>query len=336
MNRRRLLALPLLVAFTAPRALEEEIVFRPAKGAEMTLTFEQSSSVELVDQEVTVLVNGEEQDTDGDVELTIENSETIAFRDVVLETDDGRVSSLSRTFQDLSRSQSQSFSGPQGSADQDSDELSDFEDTTVVFTWDEEEAGYTAGWGEDEDGDEALLDDLDFEAHLASLLPAGAVSVDDTWSPDLEAFNLLQSPSGDLHFRTEGEEEDDSNDELGEQMEENLEGTMTCRLVEVREEDGGRLAVIEVKLDLSTSGSETQEIDADQASGTASRRIEVVYDGSGELLWDLGAGRPRGLELEGDLTVRMHIEQDVSGQMEFEVTQDQELEGTFEISVTVE
>jgi hypothetical protein len=301
----------------------------------MVLTSEQTSSVEMVESEMTVLLDGDEQESGSpDFEVSIEQSERLVFRDVVLATDGDRVTSLSRTYRELSQTQSQTIETPEGGDTQDSDQESALEETTVVFTWDADEDAYTAAFAEDEDGDEDLLADLEFDAHLACFLPEGPVSEGDSWEPAIAAFNLLQSPGGDLHFRAEDEEDDDN--EIRDEMEENVEGTITCTFTGVREEGGARLAVIAVTIEASTSGDEEQNIEAPFGSGTASREIELTFDLTGELLWDLGAARLASFELEGDMVYTMTLVQEVSGEMEVEATQVQKFEGTTQLSLTVE
>lgn len=320
-----LLLLPLVLPVSSA-PVREELALRPAKGVVRGYSFAQDVELDLQDVTGSMSQGGNEMEMppfDGSV--TIEQRERIAFKDEVVELEDGRVTKLRRTYDDLTREQSTSADGEET----DVDGRSLLEGEVVVFTWDADDEEYDVTF--EEDGDEDLLEDLRIEVDLRAFLPGRAVAEGDQWTVPAKAMVALMSPGGDVHILMgEREEEDEDEKELGRQIEENLEGEVTCRLTGLREEDGARLAVIAVTAKVSSEGSVDGEFDTDQASGEYTQGRELVVDVEGELVWNVTAGHAVSIELEGDLTfvlvqdvelpamdARQHVRQEFEGSILF-------------------
>ena len=338
MNARLLFLAPLLVAFVPPLALEEEILFAPSEGATFTVTYTNELEMSMADQSVTLTINGEENDQETpDFELTLSQSFEATFQDTVVSSADGRVTKLSRTFEEIAQTRSQEADTPDGAQSNDETGESDLAGTTVVFSWDDEEEGYTVAFGEDEDGDEELLEELEFDIYFAGMLPDSAVSVGDSWSPDISALTQINDPGGDLQINWEDTPEEDEDDDLGQQYEDNLDGTIDCKLAEIVDEDGARVAIIELAVEASTSSTKGDEIDNQGISGTIGEDVEITFDFTGVLRWNLDAGHAVALELGGDIAYTIDSSQDLARESEtFLMEMQRSFEGTNTMTCTIE
>ncbi len=333
MNKQLLATLPLLAAFATPRA-EEEISFRPSEGLAFTFVFTQETELELAEQSGSGSRGDEEMEMpDVDVDLTLVREQRIVFKDEIQEVGDGRIRKLRRTFDEITQTESTEYSGPEGDNSDESDGASDLEGMTVVFTWDDDEEEFIVEF-EDEDGDEDLLEDLVCDIDFRGFLPSGAVSRGDSWDVDIEAFDQMLDPGGDLHILGEDEEEGDD-DEISDQIDDNLDGEVTCKLAEIREEGGVRIAVIEIKAIAETGADMDADFDTPYGSGSMSQEIRIGFDLEGQLLWNLASGHFAGFELEGDFSYATDVSQEIPD-MEFSVEQTQEFEGTATFRAEVE
>jgi hypothetical protein len=339
MNVRLLVCLPLLAASASPLAVEEEIRFQGDAGGGFTMTFDQDSDLELVDQDMTAIVNGEEMDQPiPDVQVEISQRGRVVIRDEFIEAEEGRLTKVRRTFEEISQSRSQSVDGPMGSNSQDDDGSSELAGTAVVFTWNADEETWDVAFAEDEKADEELLEDLEFDVHFTDFLPSGPVSEGDSWEVPASALNFLNDPGGDLQivWDSEKDQEKDDDDDMGQQFDENMEGTITCKLAAVTEEAGERVATIELVVETETSGSRDQDFDTPQVSGTSEEKIDITFELEGELRWNLDAHHAIGLTLEGPITYTVNTNQNGEGEMSVELEATQSFEGTSTFAVSVE
>ncbi len=337
-NAKLLFLAPLLVAFVPPIALEEEIRFSPEAGAAFTVSYTNEVTMTLEDQSMMMVFNGEEHEQETpDVDVELSQSFEAVFSDEVLSFEDGRVTKLRRTFNEVGQTRAQSAEGPDGSNSSDDSGSTELEGTSVVFTWDAEEESYTVAFWEDEDGDEDLLEELEYDIYFEGLLPESAVSVGDTWEAEIRALDLINDPSGDLQLDWENEaDEDDDDDDVSQQYEDNLEGTIECKLNEVIAEDGVRIALIGITVEAGTSSEKSQDVDNEGVSGTIGEDIEITFEFEGVLRWDLGAGHATELELGGDITYTVTSSQDLSRDDEtFQMDVVQSFAGTNTISCEI-
>jgi len=325
--------LPVTLAFQ-PR--ETSLSFDPVVDETLTKTFEQQYTMTLEDVVVTIM--DQELELDGTPESVIESSERIVLIDTYGAVEDGRVARLERTFETLERERTSTNEGEEEFFE----ESSDLEGVVVAFRW--EDGEYLSAFAEDfEDEDEDLLEGLWFDADLSGFLPDGEVEEGDTWEPDYEVWRQLNEPGGDLTFLDE--EGESTRDELDERLEENLEGTVECEFTGIREEDGMRVAVIEVTVETETEGTEVEDLTDDaQADGaevssvTNSRTVSVETETEGELLWLIEEGRFLSFQGSGEAEITMLLELEMipnDGET-FLQTQELSFVGELEVEVTFE
>lgn len=299
------------------------------EGTKVTKSFENVLELEL--QTITMELGDEEQEIPEESlpEFTIRDDEQIVFTDEYLAVDGGRATKISRTFDELADSSTKTVSLPDGEGGEDSQEgESELMGTTVVFSWDEDEEAYSAAFGEDEDADEDLLEDLEGDADYVFMLPGEAVEVGDSWELDASAFTLISSPSGDL--KIDSEDEDDSGEEFSEQFEDNLSGDIEVTLESV--EDGVATLTFEgvvdteIRLERELPDEAPEDLELEQG-------FEFSFDLSGTLLWDVETGIASSFELEADVEMNTSTSQTMGDQS---IRQVQYFEGTYTATATFE
>lgn len=323
----------LLQGSTEPR-------FAPTEGLELSVRSVRVFELELVETELEVELDGEsggEQEPPG-VSYTMEETETIAFSDR-FHVEDGRVRALERSFEEIGTEYVERVTDPTGEVfEQQNPGRSVLEGARVRFEWDADGEPLGRRFLDEEEAREpGLLDGLDPAAHLEGFLPPEAVEPGDDWEVELDAFVEMMNLSGSLAVIQEGEEESADDSEYGRLFDENLTGAIEGRLVEVREEDGRRMAVIALAADLATRIETSEEVEEGEASGVVEERHHFEFELEGELLWDLAGAHARSLVLEGDLVLRMESEANhrVPGH-ELRLVERQRLEGVLRFDVQVE
>jgi len=289
---------PPLVLLLLGSATREEVAlrFEPEEGTSLVRVFEAHAEYELSDQ--TASFDDEALETDGLPDSSMEFDEHIAVTDELRAVEDGRATELVRTFDELSQRDAQRFEDEEVEA-----ELgSDLEGRSVVFRWDEDEEAYGVSAADDEDLDEGLAAWLAEDMDLRLVLPDHEVEPGDEWELDARLYLAFMWPGGLLDFRTEDDEPTDEDRDPSRQTIGNLEGSGTATLEEIREEDGVRVAVIHVQLEIETGSSSTypgQEPD-EEHPGFPPREVEVEIERSleGTILWDLEHGHALSAELE--------------------------------------
>lgn len=332
------LALLSAAALLTTAAPSTELSFSPEEGSSLTTTHERLLELELKDSTMRLFLDGEEQeDTESpEIELTMRETESIAFTDEFVELGDGRVLRLSRSFDKIGTNSHQLLTDPMGEEyESDSPGSSELESTTVAFVWNAEDEEYTASFPEDEDLDADLLDDLVATADFSWFLPDEEIEEGDTWAIDKEAFIRMSSPSGDLKTVREGEEEEE--DDFGEQFDEHLEGDLEGEFRGFREVDGSELVVIHVTASLETYVEQEQEIETEEGEGTSSETFRFSFELEGDLLWDARANHARSLELNGEVEMTMETSEQFSGGgHELAFTSTQEFLGTIKYEIQVD
>lgn len=332
-------ALPLLLAPAALSTTVADYRFTPEEGSEVTIEFRQVFQVELVD--MTLSFNGEEIDLGemGTPEFELFDEEELSIRDSFVKVGEDRPSVVHRSYDELAKMSRQSGSGPDGEEHTMEDPgESDLEGTTVVFTWDADEETYVPSFL-DEDGDEDLLEDLEFQGYLWDVLPDGEVEEGDRWEVDATFFDVLSEPCGDLHFVLESEDGEDEDDDWGEQFNDNLEGEFYVTFAGTRDEDGVQVAVFTLEAEVSTEIVKEEEIDdeiqGESISGTTSSTFSFDFEMEGELLWNIAANRPYHVTFSGDVEFEIDQESEVETPGgELTQTQIQTFEGTVELTTS--
>lgn len=317
----------------------DKLALTVAEGTSLTKTFASELVLELQTIEMTITVEGEEHELDSpELEMRIEESESLTFTDTYRTVDGGRATELRRRFDDLSETSASSATDPDGDEHEDSEEgVSELEGHTVDLTWDEDGEAWAARFAPDDDGgDEDLLGELEHHADLIAFLPRGDVAVGDEWTVPASAFLHLSNPCGELHLDTPSDKaEADDDTAYEDQFEEHLEGEFAARLERI--EDG--VARIALSGSFSTSVELPSEEVESEDSGplTLGQGMVFEFDLEGHLEWSIEAGHALALTVEGD--VRFDSTQTQTGVddgVEVVLTQIQRFAGTLALTASFE
>lgn len=319
-----------LLALSGPRD-EVALRFSPAEESVFVRTFDAEASYRLAS--VAYRIGDQEIEPEGELaDVRMEFQEHVVVRDRLGSSEDGRPSVLVRRFEELSQETSYSFEEEESTSLASSPLVA----RSVRFTWNDEDERYdveAADDGELEDEVAALLDE---DMDLRLVLPAGEVEVGDEWELDARLYLAFMWPSGLVEWRDDEQEEDtaDEDRERNRQTIENLEGGGTATLKELREEDGRRLAVIALTLDIETRLEFAQEMGEESVSVTT----VIARELAGEILWDLEAGHAVAAALEGEAsreTTRTGEVENEDGET-FELAETERHEGTVRYQATIE
>jgi len=323
---RHVLALAAVLAL-APAPQPVVIAFAPAAGMTLQRTHRTGFALEL--ESMSLSFDGEEVPAEylGEMEGSLLNEETRVVTDHFAEVAEGRATRLVRHFDTLAGKDTRTFEG--GEEPEEVLLTSALEGRSVVFAWSAEAEGYEREFAEGEDGDVELLEGLEEDMDLRTLLPDGEVEPGASWELEPQVYGGLIEPGGDLALLAE-DEESAGNGEL----EENADGTVRATFVEVREQSGVRVAAVRLEFDLETYMDEpvTEEEEEDIPAMEGTWRTALAVEAAGELLWDLEHGHALALEIEGTLTMTMT--QDLRGEMDGE-SLEQKMEMVFRGPLTI-
>jgi hypothetical protein len=310
---------PILPLALAPLALAlvplaDEVRYHPKEG--LTLTREVRRSYELKLEEISVEVNGQPMEVEGEME--IRDSLHIVVDDEIVKVGDGRPAKLVRDYETLSGETTESSEGE----DTTRERSSALEGKKVAFTWDSDEERYDVAFAGGE-GDGSLLEGLQEDMDLRAFLPSGEVDDGDSWDVDAAAMATLLRPGGEVKLKiSEGQ---DPANEMGAEFAENLSGDVTATYRGTREVDGVQLAVIEIEAKVETRGGDEE-----------SQGVALAFELKGEMLWHQGEGRLHSVELRGPMRVTVTQSRSQSqGDQEFTIEQRMQLAGeaSFELEV---
>jgi hypothetical protein len=321
-----LLVPPCLLLLAGPRD-EVTLAWSPAEESVLVRTFDAEASNRLA--AITYHIGDQDFEEENLPEYRMEFQEHVVVRDELAAAGEGRPRVLVRRFEELTQETSTTF----GEDEQTSSASSPLVERSVRFTWNEEDERYeveAADDGELEDEVAALLEE---DMDLRLVLPPGEVEVDDEWELDARLYLAFMWPSGLVEWRDEDQEGDTSVEDRARNRQtiENLAGEGRARLLELRDEDGRTLAVIEVELDVETSLEfEVEEV------GTITTRI--AREVAGQILWDVAAGYAVSAELEGEgvrETTRPRTHESEEGEV-FEYEETERTEGEIRYVATIE
>jgi hypothetical protein len=320
---------PLLVA-SKPNAIK--LTFSPAAGSSLTKTF--SNSVEFALDDMTMLMNGEENPMMPQIEMDMAMESTVSVTDTYDSISRGKPTKLTRTFDEISTEMDISMvvdamgqvqeENPTGSGS------SDLEGETVVFTWDADDDEYVVSFPEDE-GDDDLLENLVEDMDLRALLPKDEVSEGDSWDLPLVSLIDILGPGGDLKldFNMDGQEVSGGPPpemmvNFREMMGDMLDGEATATFAGMTEVDGVSLAVIEIEIEIDTAKDMSElieelvgeELPEGMDFNLDRVDVEFAYEASGQCLWNVRAGHAHSLSLEGEAVIAldMEVNMDFGGQ----------------------
>lgn len=298
---------PLLAALAlALSTTDQELAFAPRAGARLEREFSARSEMQM--QGMDCELNGTPVPAEylPDLRMHVTDTGRVRVVDEFVELGPGRPAVLRRTFAELgSQSHFQLDIDKYGvHVDEEHPGRSALEGKTVVFRWRDGEYERTFADG---DGPAELLGALEEDMDLRALLPGRAVAPGDEWTFGAKELPLLGQPGGDLAIEQEGADPEDEERDRG--MREGLEGEWKARFVGTREEEGAKIAVIEVRGNLR-SRHERQTVlrDVPVASGDATETNSMTLEARGEVRWDLGRGTVSAMKVEADLTLESRTE----------------------------
>ncbi|MBL8857458.1 MAG: hypothetical protein JNL28_03000 [Planctomycetes bacterium] len=261
--------------------------FAPADATTLKKTITTDTKVRSTS--IKVKFDDEEHSADEDgASVAFDNSESFTITDEYVKSADGRPVHLKRTFEDLTGKTVQTMddgSDPEETAKEQTSELTS---KTVVFKWSDKDEEYTAKFPDDE-GDEALLKDLEADLDFITFLPKKDVKEDDEWQVTGKAARILMFPGGDMKLESTDDEDNDTA-ELDRGLRDNFNAKITAVYKGTRTEGETKCAVIEIKGNLSTHG----EMDG----GNMSLVIEVNV--TGEILWDVTKNHVHMVSVQGE------------------------------------
>ena len=311
---------PLLLA-AAALPDEDEIVFRPARDTRLTKTIEYSKELVL---EESLYIENDEQEVLEQFEENYGEEFRVTFTDHFASVRGSRPLRLLRTYDAMEGRSFYDFSDANYPGE-DSESVSDFqsvmEGETVQFTWDVQGEAYVAELVESQaDGEwlEGLSDHHVEDLAFRFFLPGEAVAVGHRWKVDYEPLSrLLLDLEFEYHFVSDEDygyfEDLEDYEDYGAGLPRaradqppgdivvERNGEVDARYAGVREEDGRRLAVIEVKAKLDDLFSWN---DVDEYGQPVKTTFEKDFELEGEVLWDLEGGYLHGLLLEGKTSDR--------------------------------
>jgi len=323
----------------------DKVAFDPQPGSSVTRTFTLAGEFQLDD--LSMIVNG--QDIAGmlpALELSITRDTKIEVTDTFKSVAGGRPTELVRAFDAVTEAMRFEMT-PAEAEMPEFTSSSALEGETVVFRWNPEKQSYETTF-EDGEGDESLLEGLEEDMDLRLFLPTSEVAEDESWTVELSELQCLIAPGGNLHAMPEGIDVDPASvkmfEELfagfGEELEDLLEGECRCTYKGVQEEDGARIAEIAIDLEVATNLDLTEILDKairmaleQQGAGDMvevsldTADLNLDYEGTGTLLWDLRSARVHSFQVSGDVTIDMDLSVSVEAEGE-----SQSIDASFEMS----
>ena len=320
-----LLLAPLVLATSAAND-EISLHYDPEEGTVLRRVFEATQEEDL---QMSMFLDGEELVMQ-ESEIVFTSVETIEVEDELESVEDGRPTELVRTFTDLRQDATIEL----GEDEKEMLSISDLEGRVLRFEWDEDAEYYTVET--DDDGpelDEETLEWLEEDMDLRAVLPGDEVEVGDSWDIDETAYLPLMWPGGLLGFYDE--EDGGTHDyvrELNREKIENLSGEGEATLVEVRDEDGTRVAVIRIELEVETEAEATNDEGPVEIVHTYTSERTI----GGEILWDLDHDHLHSVDAEADFKTISARERTVELDGEQHLEERDSYEGTIRYLVTVE
>jgi hypothetical protein len=341
------LIVPLLAAATSPA---DTLAFRPEPGSRVTRAWNVKQELTLDDMQM--FVGGQPMSFQMDMSTSMENK--IEVSDVFLSLRDGAPKELRRTFDKLATSGEMEMEAPMmgGPTQTTVEGTSELEGKTVRFTWNEEKSAYDREYHESE-GEAEMLEGLEEDMDIRSVLPGKEVAVGDTWEIDVKKLRTLLAPGGDVGIRPEEPAEGegkggmpgmDNMGDLNQMLGEMLEGKATAEYKGIEEKDGAKYGVIALTIEVQSSNDmadlvaeSMKEMPEEMGSFEIDHMdVEFKMNADGRLLWDVASGHIGGVDLSGDVEMEMDMGMKIQAQgNNTAVEQTMSMSGTISIQLAV-
>lgn len=291
-------------------------VFEP--GGELTRTFEEETSWSLDTMSMVMDDEPVEQDLPA---VEGRCTRRIVVLDRLRQVGEGRVLELAREFQELVGASALQVEDQETSREYETASSSALEGLEAVFSWDEAEGSYACAYAEGSAGPPGLLEGLVLACDLAAFLPPADVAQGETWDVPAAALAEVLSPSGALALApvefTPGGLLSVPNGPIvatafagaggaaGE-----LEGEIQATYAGAEEQDGVRVARVELELDVVARADRSapfrEALERAGQGNKAELSVELDLEGTAHFLWDLDHGRALSFELDGEVV--LHVE----------------------------
>ena len=297
----------LAAASVAPPA--DRLVFSVAPGARVEKVFTLDHGLILKDIQSGAEGSGLLQQG-----FEVSSQVTLKVLDTYRQVGEGRPLVLQRVFKDAGlHADMQTADARDKKASESWDAECPIEEVSVVFTWVPEESSYGRHFDQGESLEEylgGLREDLDYRA----LLPDGPVAQGDSWKLAPDRCIGVFAPGGKipLGFTKGGGGNfvralaSGVGGPLHEVFGGDLEGAGSAAWRETREENGARLAVIGLAIEIHTKRDRTAAARAEMNTAELVEEraidhagVEWKFRGEGTLVWNLTAGRFETFELTG-------------------------------------
>jgi len=315
------IALVLATAATSPASRADVLAFAPKPDATVDKSF--TLRHELVVQ--TMKLEGAEGSQVSQQGLQVTSDVTLETTDTFRGIEGGRPKALRRLFRVAGITVDQVIAG--GGEERAVTWVGDtpLKTASVVFDWVPEEGDYGRHYDERENLEEylgGLREDLDLRALLPKAGTEG-IAVGSSWAIDPAGLVDVFGAGGEVPrvFVSGGSGflakpiASGVAGPLAQVFGGELEGEARATWKETREENGARLAVVDLRVKLETKRDQTASARATRRTeelldelAIARASIEWKFEGEGTLLWNLGAGRFESLTLGG----REEVANDIS------------------------
>jgi len=343
-------ALPLALALATPQTT---ISFAPAEGNSLTKTF--TSEFDMSLDELDMTMNGEPMPVEIEIDMNIVAVSSTVVTDEFVELGKGMPTKLIRSYDEIgsttSMSMEMSVMGTDQSQDEDRDSSSELEGESVVFDWNEEKSEFAVSFPKDSESDEELLEGLEEDMDFRALLPDGDVSEGDEWKLDPAVAVDILAPGGNLKLVPEDMSEEmealmggmggNEMGDLRDWLEGEIEGSVTCTYVGMREVDGTSLALIEFAVNINTAVDMTDkvlekmdEVPMPQGAEVELDHMDIEFEmeAKGQLFWNVKAGHFHSFELTGSTAMVMDFGMAMNmGGQEMTMEYAMEMSGTLEM-----
>ncbi len=342
------LATPLLLSMD-PRG--DSVTFAPSEGTNSTKTFTLSQEFELDD--MTMSMNG--NDMGMEMEMNVTTSQSITVADTYAKMDGSKPTKLTRAFTDgniaLNTESAMSVMGQEQDMDASGEGTSNLNDLTVIFSWDEEKGEYNTAYDEESEGEAEWLTGLTEDMDLRGFLPSGEVSVDDEWTAEFSVLAATFAPGGNMQWDIEMEGAEGAGGgpdaemmaNLGEMLEDSVEGEVKCKYLGTKDVDGGSYQAIEITVNIDSitdmsemvmDGMSEQEMPEGVEIEVGQADMELHLEGKGTLMWNAKSGTVHSFSYTGEtgMVMDMLMEINAMGQeMENEMHMEMSGEMTLEV-----
>lgn len=289
-----------VIAAAFPLAAPTTVELAPAEGLSLAKTF--TTTLELESGDLSSTMGGAEVPAAylPDLLVVIENTIELEVEDTYLAVEAGASARLRRTFGKLdghgfSESEVQ---GTPPEAQEWERSVSELVDKTVELDWDLEGSSCTTKLVDHDETDELaeLLARLDPDLDFFAFLPDDEVEVGDRWGVEVEAITALLQPGGQLGLEDEGAGEGEVFEEVS------CDGKVSARFTAIEEEQGAKLAVIEIEgtyVRVQQRPTDLEHVPV--VDGTATETATTTLEIEGQLRWNLRGKHASSLELEAEV-----------------------------------